>query len=64
MNLSGNPDAKLWVEAWSMIEEELRPLKKTLESQFKKSLSVVPNAQPMNSLEHSTTSQATLPQNN
>jgi hypothetical protein len=48
MNVNGNPSVDMWIEAWKVMEEELPPLKKALESQFRKSLSVVPDAPPNN----------------
>jgi hypothetical protein len=51
MNVSGNPSADLWIEAWKVMEEELPPLKKALESQFRKSLSIVPESSG-DSLQH------------
>jgi hypothetical protein len=41
MNITGNPSLDIWLEAWKVIEEELPPIKKTLETQFRKSLSAV-----------------------
>lgn len=46
MNLSGNPSVDMWIEAWKIMEDELPPLKKALESQFRRSLSVAPDAPP------------------
>jgi hypothetical protein len=41
-NIQGNPSLDMWLEAWKVMEEELPPLKKALENQFRVSLSAAP----------------------
>ena len=43
MNVSGNPDLDMWLEAWKVMEEELPRLKKALENQFRRNLSIIPD---------------------
>lgn len=53
MNISGNPSVDMWLEAWKVMAQELPPLKHALEKQFRRSLSIVPDAPSDKSLQRS-----------
>jgi hypothetical protein len=40
-NIKGNPDSDLWMSAWKLVEEEIPPLKKALETRVRKNLSTL-----------------------
>lgn len=44
MSLNGKPSLDIWMEAWNVLVKELPPIKRAIESQFRESLSIVPDA--------------------